>query len=311
MGGTRIKYGVVEDGEVLAQDMMPAHSDQGLASRLPVLADALLRLCAGSRIAPASCAGVGMSFPSLIDVRSGRVLAEFGKYTDAMEVDIRAWSRETLRLPLAIENDARMALIGEWRAGAGRGSENVVMMTLGTGLGVSAVIEGRVLRGVHGQAGILGGHLTVNYHGAACHCGNIGCAESEASTVVLEDLARRRTDFAASALSNEPVLDYAAIFRWADAGDACAMALRDHSLRVWSANAVNLVHAFDPELIVLGGGIMASGAVIVNAVQEYVNAHAMTPWGRVRVAASELGDQAALVACEWLVEEHRREGWLD
>jgi glucokinase len=311
MGGTRIKYGIVEDGVVLAQDGMPAHSDRGLAPRLPALAEALLQLCVDNGMELASCAGVGMSFPSLIDVRSGRVLAEFGKYSDAMDVDIRAWSRDALHLPLAIENDARMALIGEWRSGAGRGCDNLVMMTLGTGLGVSAVIEGRVLRGAHGQAGILGGHLTVNYRGAACHCGNIGCAESEASSVVLEHLARQRGDFAGSALATEPVLDYAAIFRWAGVGDACAAALREHSLRVWSANAVNLVHAFDPELIVLGGGIMASGAVIVDAVQEYVDAHAMTPWGRVRVAASELGDQAALVACEWLVEEHRREGWLD
>jgi len=73
---------------------------------------------------------------------------------------------------------------------------------------------------------------------------------------------------------------------------------------------VNLVHVFDPEVIVLGGGIMASGQVIVDAVQQYVEEHAMTPWGHVRVTASELGDRSALVACEWLVEEHIREGWL-
>jgi len=107
------------------------------------------------------------------------------------------------------------------------------------------------------------------------------------------------------------VLDYAAVFRWADRGDSCAAALRDHSLRVWSANVVNLVHAFDPEMVVLGGGIMESGDSIVDAVQAYVERHALTPWGKVRIVRSRLGDQAALIACEWLVEEHRREGWLD
>jgi glucokinase len=310
MGGTIIKYGVVERGAVLAQGVMPAHSDLGLAPRLPALHAALEELCRDHGISIASCEGIGVSFPSLLDVRTGRVLAEFGKYRDAPDVDLRAWARTELGLPLAIENDARMALIGEWRFGAARGCDNVVMMTLGTGLGAAAVIEGRVLRGAHGQAAILGGHLTVNYRGRACSCGNIGCAESEASTHVLAELARARDDFAGSALADEPLLDYAAIFRHASAGDACAVALRNHSLNVWAADAVNLVHAFDPEVIVLGGGIAASGPIIVAAVQEYVTAHAMTPWGRVRVTASDLGDRAALVACEWLVSEHRKEGWL-
>src|SRR5207247_4367241 len=98
-----------------------------------------------------SCGGIAVSFPSLIDVHTGRILAEYGKYADGPQVDLRAWAREALGLPLAIENDARMALIGEWRHGAGRGSDNLVMITLGTGLGTSAVIEGRVLRGKHGQ----------------------------------------------------------------------------------------------------------------------------------------------------------------
>lgn len=311
LGGTRIKYGIVEDGAVLAQDVMPARAAEGLAPRLPALVDEFTRLCASIDIPLSSCGGIGMSFPSIIDVRHARVLADFGKYSDALDMDIRGWARSALGMPLAIENDARMALIGEWRYGAGRGHDNLVMMTLGTGLGVATVIEGRLLHGVHGQAGILGGHLTVAYNGRPCICGNIGCAESEASTMVLEDLVRERADFAGSALAREPMLDYASIFRCAAEADACAVALRDYSLRVWSADAVNLIHAFDPEMIVLGGGIMASGEVIVTAMQEYVNEHALTPWGKVQIVASELGDQAALVACGWLVEDHGREGWLD
>lgn len=307
MGGTRIKYGIIENGMVVRQEVMPAESHMGLARRLPALADALTRLCERHGCAAGDCDGIGVSFPSVIDVHSGRALAAFGKYPDAMDVDLRAWARDGLGLPLAIENDARMALIGEWRAGAGRGCDNVVMMTLGTGIGVAAVIEGRVLRGVHGQAAILGGHITLNVDGRVCSCGNVGCAECEASTSVLEELARSRADFRDSALGREPRVDYAAIFRLAAQGDACSVALRDHSLHVWAAEAVSLVHVFDPELVILGGGIMGSGQVIVDAVQGYVHRHALTPWGRVRVEASTLGDAAALVACEWLVEEHLRE----
>lgn len=303
LGGTRMKIGVVRDGVVLAQTVEPANSKAGLAPQLPVLKAAWLRLLGELKLTPRDCAGVSIAFPSLIDTATGRVLAEYGKFADAMSLDLRDWARKEFNLPLAIENDARMALIGEWRAGAGRGVDNLVMMTLGTGLGVCAIIEGRVLRGKHGQAGVLGGHLTVRYGGRVCSCGNVGCAEAEASTAFLAELAKARSDFAASALAREPVLDFAAVFKHAAAGDACAVALRDHNIHVWATLAVNLIHAYDPEMVILGGGIMASAEVILPAIRTHVARHAHTPWGKVQVVASQLGDNAALVAGEWLLKE--------
>jgi len=302
-GGTRMKIGIVRDGRVLAQCVAPANSQRDLAPQLPALKLAWLGLLERAGLSLADCAGVGVAFPSIVHHATGRILDHFGKYRDCMDLDLRAWSRTELGLPLAIENDARMACIGEWRYGAGRGVDNLVMLTLGTGLGTGVILEGRVLRGSHGQAGVLGGHLTLRHGGRRCGCGNLGCAEAEASTAVLADLAAARGDFPASALAHEPVLDFAAVFRHAAAGDACAMALRDHALRVWSSLVVSLIHAYDPELIVLGGGIMAAADVILPAVRAHVRQHAHTPWGQVRVEASVLGDQAALVAAEWLLEE--------
>jgi glucokinase len=303
LGGTRLKIGVVRDGQVLAQTVMPANSQLGLAPQLPMLKRAWLELLDGLRLTLVDCAGVTVAFPSLVDNATGRILAEYGKFADAMGLDLRAWARADLGLPLAIENDARMALIGEWRAGAGRGCDNLVMMTLGTGLGVCAVVEGRVLRGRHGQAGVLGGHLTVRYGGRRCTCGNLGCAEAEASTAFLRQLAEAAPEWARSSLRAAATLDYAQVFAHAAAGDACAAALRDHSLLVWGSLAVNLIHAYDPEVVILGGGIMASAGVVLPAVADHVHRHAHTPWGQVRVVPSALGDQAALVAGEWLLGE--------
>ena len=298
-----MKIGIVRDGRVLAQTVEPANSKQGLAPQLPVLKTAWMQLLDRLHLQPSDCLGIGVAFPSLVDVASGRVLAEYGKFSDAPGLDLRAWAREELNLPLAIENDARMATIGEWRWGAGRGFDDLVMITLGTGLGTSAVIQGHVLRGKHGQAGCLGGHLTVRYGGRSCNCGSVGCAEAEASTAFLNELARSRPDYAGSALAKEPALDFAAVFRYAAAGDDCARAIRDHSILVWSCLAVNLIHAYDPEIVILGGGIMASEDVILPAVRDYVHRHANSPWGKVRVTASELGDTAALAASEWLLKE--------
>lgn len=304
MGGTRIKLGIVRDGTVLTDDAIAAHSDKGLQPRLGAIEQALRALCERQEVDVWACDGIGISFPSLIDVHTGRILAAYGKYNDGPQVDLRAWAKQSLGLPLAIENDARMALIGEWRHGAGRGSDSVAMITLGTGLGTSVVIEGKVLRGKHGQAGCLGGHMTVRYGGRPCNCGNVGCAEAEASTAFLQHVAREQAGFADSPLSREPVLDYAAVVRHVQGGDACAKALLEHSVSVWGALAVNLIHAYDPEIVVIGGGIAAGGGdVILPAIREYVSRYAHTPWGKVKVVASQLGDRAALMAAEWLVVE--------
>ncbi len=281
LGGTRMKIGVVRDGRVLANTVAPSNAKQGLAPQLPVLKNAWLQLLDEVHLTAADCAGISMAFPSFVEPATGRVLAEFGKFADAMEMDLRGWAQREMALPLAIENDARMALVGEWKHGAGEGARDLVMITLGTGIGTAAVIDGRLLRGRHFKAGVLGGHMSVHYAGRPCHCGNIGCTETEASTAFLAELATARADFAASALAREPVLDFAAVFKLASDGDACAVALRDHSLRVWATLAVNLIHAFDPEIVILGGGIMASADVIVPAIGRYVNEHAQTQTGRV------------------------------
>jgi glucokinase len=297
-GGTRIKAGVVVDGRVAAIRVVDAESRGGLAARLPVIVDACRDACREAGTSIDRAAGIGVALPCI--VKGGRILSAIDKYPDAISMDLPKWSSETLGLPLALENDANAACAGEWQFGAGRGARSMVLMTLGTGVGTSAVIDGIPLRGQHGQAGCLGGHVTVNIDGERCVCGNIGCVESEASTWALGKSARADAGFAASALSRDEVLDYRGVFTHAAAGDALATRMRDRAIRVWSAAAVTLVHAYDPELIVLGGGIMKTPEPIVSQMQAYVNAHAWVGWGgKPRVVAGELGDSAALLGLDY------------
>ncbi len=227
--------------------------------------------------------GLGMAFPSLID--GDRVVGDVGKYRDAQGIDLKAWACDAFGVPFAIENDARMATIGEWRYGAAKGANDVVMVTLGTGVGTGVVSEGRVLRGRHGSAGILGGHMTARIGGRPCPCGNVGCWETEASTAFLEGFSGYEAVFA----SEEPA----------------AAAVRERSLEVWGALAVSLVHAYDPEVLVFGGGVMRAGEAVLGPVRRTVERYAWTPGGSPRVVASARGDDAALLACEWLLENPR------
>ncbi|HEY0867311.1 MAG TPA: ROK family protein [Fimbriimonas sp.] len=297
LGGTSIKLGIVREGEVVARASLPSGAGAGLGARLPAIADRWRSMTAGE-----SLEGISVAFPSIVDP-SGRITSDIGKYPDAMGLDLKEWARAEFGLPLAIDNDARMAAIGEWRYGAGKGYDDLVMVTLGTGIGTSVIIEGKVLRGRHGQAGCLGGHLVLRYDGHPCSCGSIGCAEAEASTSVLHRMARDEADCGGSTLV--PPLDYEKVFHEAAQGDPCAASLRDRSIRAWSALAVSLIHAYDPEVIVVGGGVANAGDWLLRSIQEYTDRHAWTPWGKVRVLRSRLGDDAALVAGEWLFQERQ------
>jgi glucokinase len=298
LGGTNIKLGVVVDGNAVRETSFPAQSGQGLLRQLPHIADRIDQVLASLGFDYAACDVLGLTFPGLIDPSTNRVRATYGKWDDAPEIDFSAWAARRFSLPLVMENDTRLALFGEWHAGAGTGCDNVVLITLGTGLGTAAIVEGRLLTGVHGQAGVLGGHFCTNRQGALCTCGNTGCAETEASTSVLPRVAANHPDFATSALRERHVIDYNVVFELARAGDACALALKAHSVGVWAQMIVNLVHAYDPERVIVGGGIMGGKDDFFDDLKQQVLSQAHTPWGKVDIVPGRLGASAALLGLD-------------
>jgi len=177
LGGSHAACAVVADREVVAIETVSLEAARGLAGALPVIAEALGRATARAGVAAADCAGLAFGFCGLVDSTAGRVLSTNAKYDDAPGLDLSRWSRESFGLRFRIENDARLALLGERHAGAAQGTDDAVMMTLGTGIGGVAMIEGRLLRGKHFQAGVLGGHLVADFDGRPCTCGGVGCVE--------------------------------------------------------------------------------------------------------------------------------------
>jgi glucokinase len=302
LGGSHATCAVVAAREVLAIDTVSLESAHGLAGALPAIAGALERAASRAGVPRSECAGLAFGFCGLVDSDAGRVLSTNAKYDDAPGLDLSAWCRSSLGLPLRLENDARLALLGERQAGAARGSDDAVMMTLGTGIGGVAMIGGRLLRGKHFQAGVLGGHLVADFEGRACTCGGKGCVEAEASTWALPELCREVPGFEASALAAAEPLGFEAVFASAAEGDRVALAVRDRCLRVWAAGAVAMVHAWDPEVLVVGGGVMRNAAVVLPAIEEHVHRHAWTPWGKVMVRAAALGERAALLGAVPLLE---------
>lgn len=296
VGGTRIKLGLVQGRHLLAQHEMGAEAHLGLSPALQRIAENAPALCRKAGLALNQLAGFGLSFPGIVAPETGKILSTpAGKFDDAKTLDVPGIAENLLGLRTHICNDANAALAGEWRFGAVHGCKSAVMMTLGTGIGTAAIINGVPLRGEHGQAGCLGGHLTANLLGAECLCGNIGCAESEASTWSLPTRTRTDPVFVKSRLACVGKLDFAAVFRAAGSGDRLAVELRDRSIRVWAATLVNLIHAYDPECAVVGGGVMRSSKTILPPVRRYVARHAWTPWGKVKIKAATLGNDAGMI----------------
>jgi glucokinase len=295
LGGSHAACAVVADREVVAVETVSLEAARGLAGALPVITGALRRAMSSAGVAVGDCAGLAFGFCGLVDTVAGRVLSTNAKYDDAPGLDLSRWCRESFGLRFRIENDARLALLGERHAGAAQGTDDAVMMTLGTGIGGVAMIEGRLLRGKHFQAGVLGGHLVADFDGRPCTCGGVGCVEAEASTWALPDVCRATPGFEASALARRERLDFEALFAGAAEATRSRRAVRDRCLRVWAAGAVAMVHAWDPEVLVIGGGVIRNAGVVLPAIEAHVHRHAWTPWGKVTVRVAALGERAALL----------------
>ena len=135
-----------------------------------------------------------------------------------------------------------------------------------------------------------------------CSCGNIGCVEAEASTWALPLLCAEHPGYHASPLSAISAIGFEELFFFANTGDGCSIDIRDHCLKVWAAAAVSYVHAYDPELIVFGGGVLSVADQIIPPIRAYIDAHAWTPWGKVKIRSAALGNEASLLSAAPLFE---------
>ena len=301
LGGTIIKIGLLKEDRLVDRKEIIAQSASGLKSQLPELEGTIEKILKTNLLKKTDVLGIGFSFAGLVDSSKNRILSTNQKYDDGPDTDLVGWAMGKWNWPLFAMNDARMALLGEWQHGAGKGCSDLVMVTLGTGIGSAVLIEGQLLKGKHFQAGNLGGHFVVNHRGTNCTCGNIGCVEAEASTWRLPSLLKEHPEFNSSLMKNEKTLDFKALFHNAGQNDRVAKEVLANCLSAWSAGIITMIHAFDPEMIVLSGGIMKSSAIILPALQEKVNQLAWTPWGKVKLVEARFPDSAALYGADYLV----------
>lgn len=294
LGGTIIKIGLVSGEEILEFCSIPAKAGS-LTGNLPAMEAVINRLLSKWKIPKEELAGVGLAFPGMVNPKEKRVTSTNDKYDDACGIDLSLWVQINWKVPFIIDNDARLALAGEWSSGAGKNCRNMVMMTIGTGIGTGVVLDGRIIKGNHYQAGSLGGHLIVDYRGRRCTCGNIGCVEAMASSFFLPEIIRTHPKISNEYKARAASYDFRTLFGLMRQGEAEATLLCKECMDVWAAAIINYIHAYDPEMIVIGGGIMRSADIIVPYLQERIDRLVWSPENEVLIKPSLLGDNAALL----------------
>ena len=303
LGGTIIKIGIVQDGRVIASDTLKSNSGNGLGRQLPEI-EACTKKMLHERQIPDSCVeGVGISFPGLVDSSRSIVLSTNAKYDDAPGLDLKSWSQDCFGGMFYMDNDARMAVVGEWQHGAAEGCDNLVMVTIGTGIGCGVIIQGKILTGAHFQAGCLGGHLIIDHKGRRCSCGNTGCLEAMSSSFFLNDIIRENQQISKDFYSQHAPFDFKKLFDLYEQGNRDAQKICCDCMDLWSAGMINLIHAYDPEMIVLGGGVAKSADRIIPYIQQRIDSLAWTPWGKVRIVTSELMDQVSIIGVAHCVSQ--------
>jgi glucokinase len=305
LGGTNIKGGVVDDaGCPLASISEPTRADLGPEVGLETLEKVANRVVEASGADWADIAAIGLGAAGTIDALGGRIIEA---------ANLRLWNgfpiasrlRERLGRPTLLVNDANAAAFGEYWAGAGRSTGSLALFTLGTGIGCGIVESGRLLEGRHGLGGEYG-HITIQMDGGRiCSCGRVGHLEAYASANSLVRRAvealDRESDSSLRDCLEAGSLDGRSIARAAAEGDPLARRLMDETARYLAIGAATVMHTVDPDLVLFGGGMIAAGRGLLEAIRLGVREFAFPEaWERTRIEYASLGGEAGFIgAAGW------------
>ena len=294
IGGTAVKLGLVDRQGVVHARAEASVCFDGYAT--PILTTVIREAQAFLAREQAQVEGVGVSATGQVDDRLGVVIGTNGKIPNYEGAQLKRDLEAALSVPVFALNDANAAALGECFAGRAKGMDNVLMITLGTGVGGGIVLGGKIFGGTRGIAGELG-HFTLYQDGIPCPCGKRGCFESYAATTALVRRAGEAT--------GEAALDGRTIFARAAAGDPI---MRD-ALNGWiddiAAGISGLVHIFNPQMVLIGGGVSAQEELLIAPLRQRVLSQVMPRFAEeLRVEAATLSNDAGLIGAAKFYMDH-------
>lgn len=300
IGGTSAKLGIVDEaGRVLAKTEQSVCFDY---YETPILTTVLLaseQFLREQDVRPQSLAGIGVSATGQIDTHTGTVVGTCGSLPNYIGSPIKAELEAKFGLPVTVANDANCMTLGEVWVGGAKGCTDVIGVTLGTGVGGGILTGGRLLEGARGLGGELGHYRTHALDGVLCTCGASGCWERYAATTALVRAAQPR---------DHKWRDGRAIFESAHAGDPIILALLENWTDEIAQGLAGLVHIFNPQLILIGGGVSAQQELLIEPIARKVRASIMPAFAEgLEIRAAQLHNDAGMVGAVYYFRQSRGE----
>lgn len=297
LGGTDLRAALVTRDGAVRQALTVATQATGgvtaILNQMTGLADQLLTTEPKSKIV-----GIGLGAPGPLDPAAGLMIAP-PTLPGWQDVPVARLLSDRLGHPVALDNDANMAALGEWRFGAGRGHSHVLFITVSTGIGGGLVSDGKIFQGRRGLAVEIG-HMAISETGPRCFCGSVGCFEALASGTALGHFGAAAAALPGGALiaqlqAEEGRPGARAVVEAARRGDAVAQSLIDQEARWLGVGITNLLHLYSPDVVVIGGGLSNAFDLLHGGIVQVVQDRAMSAYRDVPILRAELGAKAGLV----------------
>ena len=311
LGGTKMLIGVLDEKfQVIASQKAKVKATAGESVFFKSLVDTVNATLQLANLTIADVSAIGMGCPGIINAKKGIVVSspniEFLK-----NYPLKAKLISQFKVPVAIGNDVSVGLYGEHQFGAGKGYDHILGIFVGTGVGGALILNGEVYHGAHGSAGEIG-HMLVNPLGALCGCGKRGCLETEiarpaisaeAAVLALKDMAPNLMAIAGSDVAK---IKSGALEASIDQGDVAIKSLIKHKAKILGMAMANLVNILNPELIILGGGVIeAMGKIIVPESDKAMRNYGMTGLvEEVKVVPAKLKDFAVVIGAAKLAADY-------
>ena len=300
LGGTTVKAALcAEDGTLLCKDSLPTRTGDADGMRADMKALALA-LCRTHGCAPEDVTAIGIGVPGSFDKASCTL--RFGTNLGLTNVSFARAFEPDFACPVHLDNDANCAALGEATAGAAKGVRNMLMVTLGTGVGGGIILNGQLYTGCNGIAGELG-HLVIRQDGEPCNCGRRGCLEAYASASALVRFAERALESGRTSIlaQHRGHLNAKMICDAVDAGDALAIELFDEYCVNLSNGLASFINLFQPEYIVLGGGLAGYGEKLLAPLRRLTVPQTFrSAENNTEIVCASLGNDAGLIGAAML-----------
>lgn len=292
LGGASLKYALGNNrGEILKEGKRPSHAAEKPGIIINEISQAILELVSYAKREGLEPLVIGMGTPGAVNIETGVLKGSTPNFKYWRNVAIKNELENRVDLPVFVDNDANMMAIGEATYGAGIGHQNMICLTIGTGIGGGVIVNGELIRGSY-YCGAELGHTTIKYDGLKCRCGGKGCLERYASASAMIEFYDKKLVTHSSSEKKE-MIDVEYIFEQMRSGNPTAIEVIEQSTYFLGRGIANFINIFNPTIIIIGGGVAEAGEIYLRKVEEVAFRYSMDSTKEyVKIVGAKLGNKA-------------------